>query len=394
MSADRVRRARPWHRPALVGLVAAAGLVASLIDPITAAPVASAATSSASSTTTPPTTTTSEPVPVSASSGCRSAVPARRGATFQAIRAGGDVGVYIRQVPTSYTARTPMPVVVQLHGYDVTAVDMTLLTQLGTYGNRNGFITVTPQVTRSMPYWQTASNGKDVAFLEAVIAKVTSTLCVDQNRIYVTGYSNGAIMASVLACVDAGQVAAIAPVSGVANPAHCSPSRPVPVVAFHGTADPLVRYTGGLGSLAYQLPLPPGTKGTISQLLGPNVPQSTSRAVDSEDHVRVGQTRRLRVEADDPSGRQERLADLLHLPSQQRRAALSHQGRRAHLARQRALRQGHEPRVHDDGHQRRQDHLELLHGASAEELSRGTFPNRPSRRLLIVTDRHTTTTRF
>jgi polyhydroxybutyrate depolymerase len=37
----------------------------------------------------------------------------------------------------------------------------------------------------------------------------------------------------------------------------------------------LVRYTGGLGSLAYQLPLPPGTKGTISQLLGPNVPQST-----------------------------------------------------------------------------------------------------------------------
>lgn len=271
MSADRVRRARSPRRLAFVGLIAAGGLAAALTFPVASA----SAAASASSTTTPPTTTTSEPVPVDGSSGCRSPISTLRGTTFQAIRAGGDVGIYVRQVPISYTGRSPMPVVVQLHGYDVTAAEMVLLTQLGTYGNRNGFITITPQVTRAMPYWQTASNGKDIAFLRGVLAKVTSTMCVDLNRIYVTGYSNGAIMASVLACVDAGQVAAIAPVSGIANPARCKPSRPVPVVAFHGTADPLVRYTGGLGSVAYSLPLPAGTKGTISQLLGPNVPQST-----------------------------------------------------------------------------------------------------------------------
>jgi len=91
----------------------------------------------------------------------------------------------------------------------------------------------------------------------------------------VTGYSNGAVMASVLACVDAAQVAAIAPVSGIANPASCNPSRPVPVVAFHGTSDPLLPYTGGLSAEAYKLPLPPGTKGNLSRLLGDNAPQST-----------------------------------------------------------------------------------------------------------------------
>jgi len=48
------------------------------------------------------------------------------------------------------------------------------------------------------------------------------------------------------------------------------------VVAFHGTSDPLVPYTGGLGAEAYKLPLPPGTKGNISQLLGNNAPQSTT----------------------------------------------------------------------------------------------------------------------
>jgi polyhydroxybutyrate depolymerase len=168
-----------------------------------------------------------------------------------------------------------MPVVVDLHGYGVSAVDMVRVTQLGTYGNRDGFITITPQVGRRIPYWQTGFKSKDVAFLRGVLTNVMSSLCVDQNRVFVTGYSNGAIMASVLACVDAAQVAAIAPVSGIANPSHCNPSRPVPVVAFHGTSDPLVSYTGGLGPLAYTLRLPPGTKGTISQLLGNNVPQST-----------------------------------------------------------------------------------------------------------------------
>ncbi len=183
-----------------------------------------------------------------------------------------------------------MPVVMELHGYDVSAIDMALITQLGPYGNRNGFITITPQITRSIPYWQTSSNGKDVAFLRGVLARVTSTLCVDLNRVYVTGYSNGAIMASVLACVDAGQVAAIAPVSGVANPPRCNPSRPVPVVAFHGTADPLVSLhrrarPGGLHAAA-----PSRDQGDDQP--GPRTrrPAVDVRAVHPEDHVCVGQT--------------------------------------------------------------------------------------------------------
>jgi len=64
-------------------------------------------------------------------------------------------------------------------------------------------------------------------------------------------------------------------VSGIASPAGCNPPRPVPVVAFHGTSDPLLPYTGGLSAEAYKLPLPPGTKGNLSRLLGDNAPQST-----------------------------------------------------------------------------------------------------------------------
>jgi polyhydroxybutyrate depolymerase len=273
MTADQDSRARPVrHRlPALSALaLCSAFAVAPLVPPTSA--------SAATSTTTPPTTTTSSSVPSDNSSGCLAARPLPAGTTLQYMHAGGDSGGYIQELPARYTGRTAMPVVVDLHGYGVSAADMLKITKLGTYGNREGFITITPQVARRLPYWTTGFKSKDVAFLRGVISRVESTLCVDQNRLFVTGYSNGAIMASVLACVDAGQVAAIAPVSGVANPADCKPSRPVSVVAFHGTSDPLVPYTGGLGAAAYRLPLPPGTRGNISQLLGNNVPQSTRGA--------------------------------------------------------------------------------------------------------------------
>jgi polyhydroxybutyrate depolymerase len=270
MTNDQSRRARPFRPAALCALVSIGLLVgAALVVPTTSALAASPAT-------TPSTTTTSPSVPTSPTAGCLVARPPKPGATIVYMNAGGDSGGYIRELPSSYTGRSPMPVVVDLHGYAVSAADMLKVTQLGTYGNRAGFITITPQVARHIPYWQTGYKSKDLAFLRGVLTNIESKLCVDSNRVFVTGYSNGAIMASVLACVDAAQVAAIAPVSGVANPAKCNPSRPVPVVAFHGTADPLVSYTGGLSAEAYKLPLPPGTKGNLSHLLGANVPQSTT----------------------------------------------------------------------------------------------------------------------
>jgi polyhydroxybutyrate depolymerase len=48
-----------------------------------------------------------------------------------------------------------------------------------------------------------------------------------------------------LACERASTVAAIAPVAGPLMLDGCAPSRAVPVLEFHGTADPVVPYDGG-----------------------------------------------------------------------------------------------------------------------------------------------------
>ena len=217
---DSRARAVRLRLSALSGVVLVSVFALAQLVPLPLAP-APAPASAASPTTTPPTTTTSSLVPSGNSSGCLASRPPKPGTTIQYMSAGGDSGGYIQELPSRYTGRTAMPVVMDLHGYGVSAADMVKITQLGTYGNRDGFITITPQVVRPFPYWKTGSTSKDVAFLRGVITRVESTLCVDQNRLFVTGYSNGAIMASVLACVDATQIAAIAPsrVSPIPPPA-------------------------------------------------------------------------------------------------------------------------------------------------------------------------------
>jgi len=77
----------------------------------------------------------------------------------------------------------------------------------------------------------------DIAFLRAVIADVSARLPVDARRIYVAGFSDGARMAYRTACDMAGEIAAVAAVSGNLVDNKCHPSRPIPVIALHGIAD-------------------------------------------------------------------------------------------------------------------------------------------------------------
>jgi polyhydroxybutyrate depolymerase len=223
-------------------------------------------------------------VPARPSAGCALAQPVPPGTSNQLLAAGGDDGGYVRQVPPSYTGRVPMPVVIDLHGWGESAAIQVQISQLGAYGATHRFITVTPQIAEPALVWRLGFDGKDVAFMGALLHTIDATLCVDRNRVFVTGYSYGAFLTSTLACVDASQIAAVAPVAGIQDPAGCRPSRPVPVVAFHGTADPFVPYLGGIGPGALALEAPDGSHRTIGQVLGknatkvkgPTIPQNTA----------------------------------------------------------------------------------------------------------------------
>lgn len=176
--------------------------------------------------------------------------------------AAGLAGTFIRHLPPAYNGSTPLPVVFDLHGWSQPAVVQALMSDLPAYGDAHRFITIQPDITRPVALWDTALDGDDIKWIAALLDETEATLCVDTNRVFFTGMSNGAMMTSSVVCALADRVAAAAPVAGVRNPEGCEISRPVPVVAFHGTDDQYLAYDGGYGPKVADLPSPSG-EGTL-----------------------------------------------------------------------------------------------------------------------------------
>ena len=88
----------------------------------------------------------------------------------------------------------------------------------------------------------------DGRFLRMLIDETVARTGADPGRVAVVGFSNGAVMASRLACDIADRVSALALVAGTAGQGFersCRPSRPVAVMMAAGVNDTVVPYAGG-----------------------------------------------------------------------------------------------------------------------------------------------------
>jgi polyhydroxybutyrate depolymerase len=183
---------------------------------------------------------------VQASAGCRSP-----DADFAALgddgrfTSGGIERVFSIAAPEDVSGRDPLPLIVNLHGARATAVLQQTSSELSTRGPEEGFVVVAPQGMGTPPNWRIAAEGPDLAFVEQLIDEVERRMCIDQSRIYLTGFSMGGMMTMLLACRQPERYAAIAPVAGEIEITDCPSDRP-PLLAFHGTADTVVHFDGTL----------------------------------------------------------------------------------------------------------------------------------------------------
>jgi len=186
--------------------------------------------------------------------GCGKAAPASQGTTLDAtLTSDGLQRAYRLHIPIGYTPNQKMPLVVNFHGMNETDQEQELYTRYSALANQHHFLVVYPQgVTGSDGKVGWATYGKfdptvnDVLFVSDLLTTLQHQLCIDPLRIYVTGMSNGGGMTNLLACQMSGRLAAFAAVSAAIYPipGGCHPARPVPYLEFHGTADPIVHYTG------------------------------------------------------------------------------------------------------------------------------------------------------
>ncbi len=154
-------------------------------------------------------------------------------------------------MPPSYDARTPVPLVISLHGAALWPAAQRTVSGWNEVADEHGFIVVYPAGREEPKWWGTLAAGpeldRDVRYIAELIDTLRAAYAIDTTRIYADGLSNGGGMAFVLSCTLASRIAAV----GLVAPAQtlprdwCPHPRPMPMIAFHGDADPIVPYRGG-----------------------------------------------------------------------------------------------------------------------------------------------------
>jgi polyhydroxybutyrate depolymerase len=178
------------------------------------------------------------------------------------IVSSGEERRYLLYIPESYDPSTPVPLVISLHGFAQWPAHQSQLTGWTELADQYGFIVVHPGGIGFPKRWRTElqSDGTpspDVTFISDLINQLEQDYTIDPNRIYVNGLSNGGGMSSLLACELSDRIAAMGSVAGAYSFSwiECPSVRPVPAIIFHGTADPIVPYMGGLtGDSRFTLP--------------------------------------------------------------------------------------------------------------------------------------------
>jgi polyhydroxybutyrate depolymerase len=161
------------------------------------------------------------------------------------LTSGGRAREYRLFVPDSYDGKTRLPLMFNLHGTGGDAAGQARDSGMESLAQEEGFIVIGLQGFQNS--WNVLLNDPnavdDVQYTSDVLDDVLQKVCVDERKVYATGFSGGARMSSRLACNLSERIAAVAPVSGIRWTAPCN-GRAVPIVTFHGLADPQNTYAG------------------------------------------------------------------------------------------------------------------------------------------------------
>jgi len=164
----------------------------------------------------------------------------------------GQKREYLLFVPRSYDRARPTPLVISLHGAGLWGAAQKETSQWNEEAERQGLIVVYPSGVggNGLRIWHVEPGPDlmmDVRFIADLIDTLKAAYHIDPTRIYANGLSNGGGMAFVLSCTLSDRIAAVGMVAAAQTLPWrwCADRRAVPMIAFHGTADPIIPYKGG-----------------------------------------------------------------------------------------------------------------------------------------------------
>lgn len=205
---------------------------------VVSSPTSESAGTTPARTASVPTEATSEATPSPVVS-----AECQRGDTFDLVESNGQRRQFLLHVPPMYKPEEPAALVLVFHGAGIGAERFVDYSRFSKVADREGFLIVYPEGLNEV--WNPSPGSRDVQFIRDLIDHLQRRCSVDPDRIYASGHSNGGGMVDRLACELADRIAAVGTISGAyQSSGQCSPSRPVPVFAIHGTADTIIPYKG------------------------------------------------------------------------------------------------------------------------------------------------------
>jgi poly(3-hydroxybutyrate) depolymerase len=180
---------------------------------------------------------------VAPSAGCGKATTLANGRA--SIDVNGETRQYILALPSNYDQNHPYKLIFAWHPWTGSAQQVANGGYFGLKnlsGNQAIFVAADGQDYQDAGQGWGNSNGKDVALYHAMLDRIRSEACVDENRIFSTGFSFGAMFSFTLGCTADSMLRAIMPMAGnTSTSGGCaSGTHKVAVMAFIGTDDSLL----------------------------------------------------------------------------------------------------------------------------------------------------------
>lgn len=221
------------------------------------------------------------------------------------IAVDGNARSFLLYLPIGYNNAGKMPLIFVIHGGSGTPEGMIKLVDFKSIADRDKVVLVYPAGIQKnwndgRPTTPNQLGIDDVSFFNQMCDYMIANYSIDGTKIYATGISNGGFMASRLGCELSNRIAAIAvnaaTIEATTIAPNCNPGRPVPAIYIHGTADPLVPFTGGQMTAA-------GTAGgfilshfqTVDKWVAINGCNTTPTTTDLPDLANDGTTIKQRI---------------------------------------------------------------------------------------------------
>lgn len=186
----------------------------------------------------------------------------KRGKSSRTVTVGSTPRTFVAYLPQSANPTTPVPFVYVFHGASQTGQALYDMTEYSKIADSEGIAVVFPDGqgassatgAGSLTPWNVTDgpalcglgtlvsnlNPVDFAFVDAIKADVVQDQCIDTSHVYATGFSMGGYFSHHVAC-DRPDFRGAGPHSGgtMADLSSCKTGH-MPIIIFHGDADPLI----------------------------------------------------------------------------------------------------------------------------------------------------------